>query len=1155
MNQSTHSRALRWLLPVQLLFIANALPGQEQAAAPATPPGKEQAAAPAAPPRKEQAATPAAEEEPVLLSPFQVVADNRGYYGTKTMSGTRFNTSLEDLASSITIMTKEQMADLAIIDINDVFLYVAGTEGTGTFTDYTLDRNASIADNVQLNPAQANRVRGIAPANVSLGNIETMGRVPVDPIGIDAIEISRGPNANVFGLGNPSGTVNKVPSSANVQRNRTQMIFRVDSYDGYRNSIDHNQVIVKDKLGIRLQQVYQHEAFERKPSGVDTKRYHGMITYQPFKNTRISAASYYYKADGNRPNSLPPRDNITYWLRNGQPTWDPVDRMIRVNNTRIGPITVAPFPASFGGQNVDYFTGSYLGFDTSQLFIDRGAVVYWAAPAGSLVTTPNTAQPGNFRYLATTGAPDARGTGVRSNTQPLFLTTPTVTDQSIYDWERINISGANRFWEKSETYNVQLDHLFFNEADSTLALQANFFREDSERYTRNFIGIANDLGQSGQLSIDINERLLDGSANPFFLRPYIGSARPRTQYDPARWDTYRTQMAYRQDLTQRNDWLRHFGNHQITGYHEYKHRVNRRYSWREVMTSPHAWIPAGLYRGNQGAVAGTPALLAVTKSNLRYYVGDNKGNNVDYAPQPFSFGALDYVWGNVPGAFNRERATLGLGAVTDSTGGTNNTKAIIKTMGGVIQSHFLQSRFVTTVGLRQDDVDSTFGDIAVRLLPDGLTHDRETTDRWASKTNVTSGKTSNIQAIMRPFKDTTLTSNQGFLPDLLNGLSIGYNRSDSFIPAPPAQDLYRNLLPNTTGQDESFVLGLNLFKDKVVIRATRYENIQFDFRHGDASVFNQRVTRLDMSPLGQTPNPARLLFQADAWIRWQNPTWTNDQVRAAITTQTGISPEQEAFLFDPVIPFAATTDVEAKGTEIEINYNPTRFWTITGSVTEATVTNRNVTATIQRWIDTRMPIWTTIVDPRIGQAPADGGLAATAGNTGRLWWKQLYAGATGSQTPEDNFIAFVGAPYSAFRELEGKANPQSRRYNARFSTRLNLDGLTDHKLWKNVTVGGALRYESKGAIGYYGVQTFPDRITQLDVNRPIYDEANYYLDAFVTYKTKLWSDKIRATFQLNVRNLTENGELRPVGAYPNGNIHTYRIIDPRQFFLQATFEL
>ena len=44
-------------------------------------------------------------EEVVALSPFEVVSDTKGYYGANTMSGTRFNSKLEDLASSISVIT------------------------------------------------------------------------------------------------------------------------------------------------------------------------------------------------------------------------------------------------------------------------------------------------------------------------------------------------------------------------------------------------------------------------------------------------------------------------------------------------------------------------------------------------------------------------------------------------------------------------------------------------------------------------------------------------------------------------------------------------------------------------------------------------------------------------------------------------------------------------------------------------------------------------------------------------------------------------------------------------------------------------------------------------------------------------------------------
>ncbi|MEO5958865.1 MAG: hypothetical protein ABIR80_07090, partial [Opitutaceae bacterium] len=63
-------------------------------------------------------------------------------------------------------------------------------------------------------------------------------------------------------------------------------------------------------------------------------------------------------------------------------------------------------------------------------------------------------------------------------------------------------------------------------------------------------------------------------------------------------------------------------------------------------------------------------------------------------------------------------------------------------------------------------------------------------------------------------------------------------------------------------------------------------------------------------------------------------------------------------------------------------------------------------------------------------------------------------------------------------------------------------------------------------------------------------------DGFATYTTRLFSDKIRARFQLNVKNIQESrAHLQPTGAYPNGIAHTFRIIDPRQFIFTSTFDL
>src|SRR6185503_2114165 len=100
------------------------------------------------------------------------------------------------------------------------------------------------------------------------------------------------------------------------------------------------------------------------------------------------------------------------------------------------------------------------------------------------------------------------------------------------------------------------------------------------------------------------------------------------------------------------------------------------------------------------------------------------------------------------------------------------------------------------------------------------------------------------------------------------------------------------------------------------------------------------------------------------------------------------------------------------------NYKPTRFWTLTGSVTETRTTNTNVSTTTTEWIAHRLPIWTTIRDTR----------------TNTLWWTTSYGGTR----PVDALANNVETPLKIILQQQGKANPQVRRYKAKFSTNFQL---------------------------------------------------------------------------------------------------------------------
>src|SRR5687768_7003453 len=131
--------------------------------------------APAPPQASPTTATPSStrpEDTTITLSPFTVDASrDTGYFAENTLAGSRLNTNVGNLAASITVVTKQQLADTASIDMNDVFLYEANTEGTGNYTDFNIDTRGAVQDrnagfqggapSLPFGPASSNRVRGI----------------------------------------------------------------------------------------------------------------------------------------------------------------------------------------------------------------------------------------------------------------------------------------------------------------------------------------------------------------------------------------------------------------------------------------------------------------------------------------------------------------------------------------------------------------------------------------------------------------------------------------------------------------------------------------------------------------------------------------------------------------------------------------------------------------------------------------------------------------------------------------------------------------------------------------------------------------------------------------------------------------------------------
>ena len=185
-----------------------------------------------------------------MLSSFVVgAATDRGYQAVNPLSGTRLNTKLEGLDSSMTVVTKQQMEDSAVLDPNEVFLYEANIGGPGNFPDFTTNYNGGVVDNIQNGPAEASRIRGVGCAHIAVGGFAVNPRIPLDTYNADGVEISRGPNSHIFDLGASAVTVNGIPIRANATRSVSQITFRADSYAGARGTFDLNRPLLEVRGG------------------------------------------------------------------------------------------------------------------------------------------------------------------------------------------------------------------------------------------------------------------------------------------------------------------------------------------------------------------------------------------------------------------------------------------------------------------------------------------------------------------------------------------------------------------------------------------------------------------------------------------------------------------------------------------------------------------------------------------------------------------------------------------------------------------------------------------------------------------------------------------------------------------------------------------
>ena len=208
--------------------------------------------------------------EAVALSPFVVNSSNdTGYVTNQSLSGSRFSQNLYDTPASISVITAAMMKDMGAFNLQEAMAWsvnsIASDVGDTSSSDATGFSDAE-RRNITVN------IRGI---QTTVARNFFKWSINSDAYNVERIDTSRGPNALLAGASSLAGLSNITTKQA-IFRNQATVGAAIQSVGGLRGTIDINQVLIKNKLALRV------NAFKE---DIDTWRDYGNV-----KNQAVSLA-------------------------------------------------------------------------------------------------------------------------------------------------------------------------------------------------------------------------------------------------------------------------------------------------------------------------------------------------------------------------------------------------------------------------------------------------------------------------------------------------------------------------------------------------------------------------------------------------------------------------------------------------------------------------------------------------------------------------------------------------------------------------------------------------------------------------------------------------------------------------------------------------
>jgi hypothetical protein len=1125
------------------------------------------------------------DEKPIALSPFLVdTTEDAGYTAKNTLAGTRVRTELKDVGSAISVVTAKFLQDTNSKNSADLLVYTTGTEVAGQGGNFVGGGDGSIiADGAYTKPVANTRVRGLAEAD----NLRDffLTDIPWDSYNVGRVDLQRGPNSILFGIGSPAGIINSSVNSA-AFKSSNKVELQVSDLGSTRASGDFNQVILKNELAVRLAAVRDDTKYKQKPAFRDDHRVFGALRYEPrFFSKNGAHTSFRANAEtgtinGINPRATPPIDAITPWfdsMSKATYAWQNSNEITDRNNARY-----SPYVGPAGGRIYDgnIVTFSDPGSSTQGIAFAASPYSY---PTGQ-PTTSNDPSNGSYRGITTYN-------NIAQNQRlPGFEISPykakSLTDASIFDFYNKLIEGKNRSnTSEFDTYNLNLNQTFL---DNKLGFELAYDHQDTKWGFRNFLA-----WDAAAITVDIMRTLIDGSPNPNVGRAMViggggsaGSGSTHRIREAVRGTAF-GELDFKDVLAKDSLITRFLGRHVATWSASQQSAETTNLSWNNWFVGTGYAQSAAQSVGQSSRDAATLTYLSGPLTNVNSASGLNLApitarqeassttiRNWDTVSQSYVNYALPIVNPNSD-AFNEANRPY-----TQAS----KAKDEITSQTFVWQGYLFEGNLVPMVGWRKDVAENF--DAGSPNKVNGLVTNYADPE-WRLPSGQSEGGTGkNKERIYSNVTGQTHTySIVGHLPKSLASklpwgmnASLFYSKSANFQPDASRKDILGNRIASPTGETKDYGFTLSGLDGRVSLKVNRYRTAvstatlsgelsnSYLIGAGEAwgNVHAKRIGR-DIAGLGYDSwenfgtTSAASSYGAGKVLRWEparqyqiDPTdASKGYTQAGIDEQYAIMRKSvEAWNSNPIPKsmqdawgmtdyatgggswsmnsVAVTGDTLSEGTEFELAINPVKGLNIAMNASKTDAKRLNIGKAYSDWIEQRYKDY---------QGPLGDMRMWGGGN----WALDLGSGGT----VRDKFNNETYPAYKLALALNNSNVPELRPW--RFNTVANYD--FSQGLLKGASLGGSYRWQDKNVTGFR-LNAAKDGY---DVGNPYYGPREHTFDMWIGYSRAL-TKRIHWRVQLNVRDLFASKRLIPVTVQPDGSPAAYKIPEPRVISLTNTFE-